>query len=347
MRREVETQRSARGFLLAVLLLLSLALLFISANARQHSRADRPEIRQTAAVSPTASAALEVWPAGHEFQRLTDIGRGKGVVFSPDFSAPGNREFYEKLGFAYFEDARWLNVIEQLRRHNAVSDDKVETLILETHGTNGNGLKLQQSEAPRAPRSYISVGALQERLEAIGVRLCVIAACNSARLFRPQIYRRLNPRPGDPLFLPPTAGIINSSAGFKPSQSHVVMARRAASNIDSTSEGDSSELSPVAQGLLGLRGDAATPAAATTDARRVIRFVVSNTFIQLLLHDPPLQLTATGYAERKSHEEMADAESNILFEKFVRFINRVAERQHQAQQQASPPAQADAAGGRN
>src|SRR5205085_8740518 len=129
---------------------------------------------------PTADGVLQVWPPGHEMQRLDDIGRGKGIVFSPDFSAPGNREFYEKLGFAYFEDARWLNIIEQIRRHNDSSANKIETLIIESHGTNGNGLKLQQSERPRALRSYISVGALQEQLEPLGVRLCILAACNSA-----------------------------------------------------------------------------------------------------------------------------------------------------------------------
>ena len=40
---------------------------------------------------------------------------------------------------------------------------RIGTLILETHGTNGNGLKVQESYEPTAARSYISVGALQER----------------------------------------------------------------------------------------------------------------------------------------------------------------------------------------
>jgi hypothetical protein len=190
-------------------------------------------------------------------------------------------------------------------------------------------LKLQQSGAPRAPRSYISVGALQERLEALGVRLCIIAACNSGRLFRPQIYKRLNPRPGDPLFLPPTAGIINSSPGFDPAQSHVVIARRAISNIDSTSEGLSSELSLIAQQLLGLRGNVPGQAVARANQPRVIRFVVSNTLIQLLLREPPVQLTTRGYDNDKSHQNMPDAESDTLFEKFLSFINHIAERQYQ------------------
>jgi hypothetical protein len=275
------------------------------------------------------SDALVVWPADQEFERLTDIGRGKGVVFSPDFSAPANREFYEKLGFAYFEDPRWSNVIEQIRRHNESSPDKIETLIVESHGTNGNGLKLQQSERPRALRSYISVGALQEQLEPLGVRLCVLAACNSARLFRPQIYKRLNPHPRDPLFLPPTAGIVNSSPGFDPARSRVVMARRAVSNVDSTSEGWSSELSPAAQTLLGLRSETRLTAAASKP--RVIRFVVSNTLIQMLLHDPPVQLTTSGFEERKSRLELSDAQSDLLFQKFIRFINRVAEREARAE----------------
>jgi hypothetical protein len=31
--------------------------------------------------------------------RLRDIGHAKAVIFSPDFAAPGNRLFYESLGF--------------------------------------------------------------------------------------------------------------------------------------------------------------------------------------------------------------------------------------------------------
>jgi hypothetical protein len=331
----------SRYFLRLLLFLLTITFLpAAEADGRQQARNDQQTVPTPAAATPTtAGSALEVWPAGREFQQLTDIGRGKGVVFSPDFSAPGNREFYEKLGFAYFEDARWLNVVQQIRRHNAMSNNKIETLILETHGTNGNGLKLQQSGSPRAPRSYISVGALQERLEAAGVRLCIVAACNSGRLFRPQIYKRLNPRPGDPLFLPPTAGIINSSPGFEPSQSHVVVARRATSNIDSTSEGLSSEFSPLVQRLLGLRGGVAGNAAAAMNKPRVIRFVVSNTLIQLLLRDPQVRLTAVGYDNDKSHRDMPDAESDILFEKFVSFINHLAE----LQQPTADPAKADPA----
>ena len=333
MRSDDDKSRLTQIILRAALLLMTVALSFAAeASARQQPHA--------ATSAMAADDALEIWPAGAEFERLDDIGRGKGVVFSPDFSAPGNREFYEKLGFAYFEDARWPNVIRQIREHNAAADTKIETLIIETHGTNGNGLKLQQSERLRAPRSYISVGALQEQLGPLGVRLCVIAACNSARLFRPQIYKRLNPHPGDPLFLPPTAGIVNSSPGFDPAHSPVVMARRAQSNIDSTSEGHSSELSPLAQELLGLRGDARADARAVTSSPqvskpRVIRFVVSNTLIQMLLHDPPVRLTTTGYAARKSRVELSDAESDVLFDKFVRFVNRVAERQQQAMRAAA------------
>jgi hypothetical protein len=326
------------ALLQTVALLLAGLTLAIAASAGQQLRA----VHQAAPSSTVSAAAttdpLEVWPAGYEFQRLSDIGRGKGIVFSPDFSAPGNREFYEKLGFAYFEDPRWQNVIEQIRRHNETANNKIETLIIETHGTNGNGLKLQQSERPRALRSYISIGALQEQLEPAGVRLCVLAACNSARLFRPQIYKRLNPHTRDPLFLPATAGIVNSSADFDPARSRVVMARRAQSNIDSTSEGWTNELSPIAQALLGLRSETRRVAAKPTAKPRAIRFVVSNTLIQMLLHDPPVELTSTGFEERKSRVELSDAQSDVLYQKFVRFINRVAEREARAARAASVPA---------
>src|SRR6266487_6703883 len=78
--------------------------------------------------------------------RLSEIGRGVGVVFSPDLSVSGNCRFYQTLGFACFQDADWSRILDQIHQHNVAHPDRrIYKLVLETHGTNGNGLKLQKS----------------------------------------------------------------------------------------------------------------------------------------------------------------------------------------------------------
>lgn len=266
-----------------------------------------------------------MWPSNVEINRLSDIGRGKAVIFSPDFAESGNREFYEKLGFLYVEEASWQKSLNQIIARNYWhAEDRIETIFLETHGTNGNGLKLQAGAAPGARRSYISLGALQEKLDGVGVRLCVIGACNAGRLFRPEIYKSLNPRPGDPLFLPPTLGIVNASPGFDPAGSKILVVRRAESEIETTSDGDVSELSPAAREILGF------DRRSSVRSSRNLHFVVSNLLIQMLIHDPRLKMTASGYTNTKSKNDLSDAESEVLFDRFLGFINQVAEREHQA-----------------
>jgi hypothetical protein len=266
----------------------------------------------------------EAWPANVQIERLSDIGKHKAVIFSPDFAQPGNREFYEKLGFLYVQDASWPKALNPIVARNYWHpEDRIDTIILETHGTNGNGLKLQTGPALRAARSYISVGALQEKLEGLGVRLCVIGACNSGRLFRPEIYKTLNPHPGDPLFLPATLGIINASQGYDPSKSKMLVVRRAESEIETTSDGDTSELSPITRSILGLEPRLSTGVA------RSVHFAVSNLLIQLLTHDPRLELTSNGYANEKSKNDLTEDESDELFQRLVAFIDNVAIRQYQ------------------
>src|SRR4051812_12054045 len=59
------------------------------------------------AFDATSVALLsQAWPAGTE-SRIDDIGRGVGVVFSPDLSVRNNCRFYEALGFACFQDPNW------------------------------------------------------------------------------------------------------------------------------------------------------------------------------------------------------------------------------------------------
>src|SRR5262245_36154639 len=136
------------------------------------------------ADTSTYRLLLQAWP-GAKAKKVREIGRGIGVVFSPDLSVKDNCRFYEALGFACFQDADWTNILTGVHTFNLLNPDRrISTLILETHGTNGNGLKVQESYEPEAQRSYISVGALQERLEADGVFYVVISACNSGRLLR-------------------------------------------------------------------------------------------------------------------------------------------------------------------
>ncbi len=271
---------------------------------------------------------LEAWPANVPIERVSDVGRHIAVIFSPDFAEPGNREFYERLGFLYIEDANWRSALNEIVARNYWHpEDRIATIILETHGTNGNGLKLQTGPAPRAARSYISIGALQEKLEGLGVSLCVIGACNSGRLFRPEIYKTLNPEPHDRLFLPPTLGIINASRDYDPARSKITVVRRAESEIETTSDGDTSELSPLTRIVLGLE-----PEDGLVRVARRLRFAVSNLLIQMLIHDPRLQLTSSGYANEKSKGDLSEDESDVLFQRFLSYIDGVAASEYQKAQ---------------
>jgi hypothetical protein len=287
--------------------------------AQENARA----INRRAVEGSKPETIPEAWPASVPTNRLPDIGRGKAVIFSPDFAEFGNRQFYEKLGFLYIEDASWQKALNQvIARNYWHPEDRIESIFLETHGTNGNGLKLQAGVASGARRSYISIGALLEKLEGLGVRLCVIGACNAGRLFRPEIYKTLNPRPGDRLFLPATLGIVNASAHYDPTSSKIIVVRRAESEIETTSDGDTSELSPLARTILGLD----KPARGRESPN--LHFVVSNLLIQILLHDPRLKLTESGYTNAKSRRDLTDVESEVVFERFLSYIDEVAEREY-------------------
>jgi hypothetical protein len=173
---------------------------------------------------------------------------------------------------------------------------------------------------------------LQEKLEGVGVRLCVVGACNAGRLFRPEIYKKLNPQPHDRLFLPATLGIIDSSTDYDPLKSKLIVVRRAESELETTTDGDTSELSPIAREVLGLE-QANTPAL----VKRPLHFAVSNLLIQMLIHDPRLKLTSSGYANEKSRQDLTEEESDALFQRFLTYLNGVAAGEHQ-KWIARPPA---------
>lgn len=259
------------------------------------------------------------WPAG-QAARVDDIGRGIGVVFSPDLSVRNNCNFYEALGFTCFQNANWETVLDDLHRHNVLyPENRIHTLILETHGTNGNGAKLQVSYDPTADRSYISVGALQQRLEPEGVDYVIISACNSGRLLRPEIYARLDPYNGDKLFLPPTCGIVNATDDFDAWRSSVTVVRPAESHIETTLVGRLAELAPITRRAL-------TASAQAKGLKLPKEFAVSDLMVQMLTRDPRIRLVANTSVDEMSKDILTQDRSEENFKKFVTYLTAVGTR---------------------
>ena len=273
------------------------------------------------AVDPSGQSLLRAaWPEVPE-AKVGEIGRGIGVVFSPDLSVPNNCRFYEALGFACFQDADWARILDHVHEWNATRPDRrIAALVMETHGTNGNGLKVQQSYAAAADRSYIAVGALQERLEREGIYYVILSACNSMRLLRPVIYTTLDPHPGDKLFLPATCGIVNASAGWSPRHSPVSVITPESSHIETTVVGSLRELSPAARRLVAASAKA-------RGLRLPKEFAVSDVMAQMIVRDPALRLTTNQWVDTISRETQSDAASELLFRRFLGFVNTVAARE--------------------
>jgi hypothetical protein len=282
-------------------------------------------------LDPTGIRLLsQAWPSGTP-ARIDEIGRGIGVVFSPDLSVRNNCRFYEALGFACFEDANWQRVLDAVHRRNVLyPENRINTLVLETHGTNGNGAKLQAAYAATADRSYISVGALQEHLEPDGIDYVIISACNSGRLLRPEIYARLDPYNGDKLFLPPTCGIVDASESFEPERSSVTVLTPQASHIETTLVGRIAELAPATRQALAASAKA-------KGLRLPKEFAISDMMVQMMLRDPHLKLAANQYVDKFSKEILPQDNSERNFRRFVAYLNRVA---------AGPGARKKGVGGR-
>jgi hypothetical protein len=252
-----------------------------------------------------------LWPAAE--QSLSCLGHNKAIVFTPDLSPPETCDLYRRLGFACYRDASWGVVLESLTRENEArpAGDRVTTVILETHGTNGNGLKLQDGHAATDRRSYVSAGALQERLEAAGVRFCVISACNSGRLLRGEIYKALDPDNGDRLFLPATLGLLNAGDAFDPSSSPVAILMRGDSHLEALTEGEVGELAPATRAALGLRDPKS-------------RFVISDLMTQMLTRDPRLELTVARVTRTLSRDDISDEEGERLFARLLEYLDCLA-----------------------
>jgi hypothetical protein len=277
--------------------------------------------RAALAVDPSGQSLLRAaWPDAPP-AKVSEIGRGIGVVFSPDLSVPNNCRFYEALGFACFQDADWSRILDQVHDWNGRHPEgRVGTLVLETHGTNGNGLKVQTSYAPSADRSYVAIGALQERLERAGIYYVILSACNSMRLLRPSIYTTLDPHPGDKLFLPATCGIVDASPAWSPRHSPVTVITPESSHIETTVVGSLRELSPAARRLVQ----------ASAKARGIElprEFAVSDVMAQMIVHDPELRMTTNKWVDTISRETQPDAVSERLFRRFLTFVDALALRE--------------------
>ncbi|HVG25639.1 MAG TPA: hypothetical protein VND45_15890 [Thermoanaerobaculia bacterium] len=279
----------------------------------------------SASADETPVLLAKAWPAVSSHAGLRDIGAGVGIVFSPDLSVPGNCDFYTALGFACFDSADWLDILSRIHAQNISNPNRrIRTLILETHGTNGNGLKVQTGKKDSDPRSYISVGALQEWLEPVGVKHIVISACNSGRLLRPEIYLRLDRNNGDKLFLPATRGIIDASDTFDPKRNPITVITPGASQIETTLVGSLRELAPSTRDVLER-------AAKANGVTMPNEFAVSEMFIKMLLRDPGLELRTGAWVEELSKEQTSARTSERIFEAFVAHLNYVAARDTRTQ----------------
>ena len=270
----------------------------------------------------TTALLAKAWPASSH-AGLRDIGAGVGVVFSPDLSVPGNCNFYTALGFSCFESADWLEILSGVHAHNLASPGRrIRTLILETHGTNGHGLKVQTGKGESDPRSYISVGALQEWLGPVGVKHIIISACNSGRLLRPEIYLQLNRNPGDKLFLPATRGIIDATSVFDPKKNPITVITPGASQIETTLVGSMRELAPATR-------EAIQVAAKAREVKLPRQFAISEMLIKMMLRDPGLELRTGAWVEDLSKTQTTPQASERIFNSFVAHLNYMASRDPQ------------------
>ena len=276
----------------------------------------------------TNARLVRAWPEA-QFATIDNLGGGVGIVYTPDLSVPGNCRFFQALGFACFESADWSAILGSIRAHNLTHPDKpIRTLVLEVHGTNGNGLKVQTSKKPNADRSYISVGALQERLEADGIRHIVLSACNSRRLLRPEIYRYLDRNSGDKLFLPATCGIHDASPRFNARRSRITLITAAQSQIEATLVGSLAELAPATRRAIER-------SAKERGIKLPKQFAVSEMLIRMLLRDVDLRSGAGASTEELSKTMSSAHASENLFDRFVEHLGTVT-----ARERATPTAAA-------
>lgn len=251
--------------------------------------------------------------------RFEEIGRGTAVIFTPDLAGEANRQFYQSLGFLYLEDTNWSAALDRVLAYNAEHKDApITRLLLEAHGSWGDGLKLQAGKDPRANRSYISLGALQEKLENSGIKECIISACNSGRLYRPEIYRRLNTAP----LQPANQGVVSSSKNYKPSPNTAKILRRRESRFEALTPLFVSEMPRPLRELMGVENGKA-------------QFVVSDLFLEFILNDPNLQLINEGFVRQVTIYDYSVDRSELLIKRFLALLTQIAQNKTSNEQLAN------------
>lgn len=289
-------------------LLLSLCVNNITVEAAKVTRKTAP--RPTKRSAPTRRVAS-----------YKDLGRGCAIIFTPDIAGKANRAFYEALGFYYIEDTSWQSALNRVIAYNARHKRApISRIILEVHGNNGDGLKLQAGKASTANRSYISMAALQELLEGTGVDECIISACNSGRLFRPEIYKKLKK---DKL-LPANQGLINASKSFDPEESSVKILRRQESRYEAMTPLYPAEMPRALRKQMGK-----------VNSRAEIQ--VSDLFLEYMLTDPSLQLVEQGYVKKLSKDDYTSDRSEVLIKRFLAMLNKMSAKPSPVSAKLKPP----------
>src|SRR5437773_9266400 len=105
-----------RRYVLFLVVFATSLLSALVASAQQPG----PGVNKTPAQTsmPNTGAIPDAWPANVPIERVSEVGRHKAVIFSPDFAESGNREFYERLGFLCIEDSNWGNALNQIVARN-------------------------------------------------------------------------------------------------------------------------------------------------------------------------------------------------------------------------------------
>jgi hypothetical protein len=233
-------------------------------------RSSRALLMLTATSLTFLMSGRPAMPVGEA--RLGTIGEGTAIIFSPDLAPSSTCAFYSRLGFLCIRDASWASVVSTIDAANRRSGKRpaIRTVIIESHGANGNALKLQDGRREADKRSYASVAALDERLYASGVHTCIINACNAGRLFRPEVYRQLDRWTFDRLLLPATAGWLLPSRAYDRTAPRVAFLIPRLNQLQSLTLANVGELDARTRERLRLDKGA---------------YVISDTLIQLLTED--------------------------------------------------------------
>lgn len=252
----------------------------------------------------------DIWPARNP-SSLSELGLGTALVFSPDLATSETCSIYGRLGFRCFVDSDWRSIVRAVTAENANGRrERISLLILEVHGSGGNGLKLQDGLLPADGRSYAALGAIEQQFGDANVRYCLIDACNVRRVARAAVRDQLRLVP-DRLVLPATRGVLNAGP-LSPARKLALLVTRDVSRLEIFTDGLGEDLSPRTRKALGLAD------------KTSIHFVVSDLLSQLVINDPELHLQLAAATETVVRGAKPYNESERLFQRFVQHLDRLA-----------------------